>query len=212
MSEQPMPLLPPNGPRPWSAAPQLGTDRAYQAVGEVAAPLLAGFSVTLIGVVAQDPTALRWPGAALLALTVAAVLLLTCVQAAFFARQNFWTRDDLLQWYVEEPPEPLLGAFKAMQATAISRWLRWIGRARAAYNAGLTVLLVAVALVLAPPIDYGTKHVVGTEAALRWIAFGFALACAAAEIVWWAWPRLAGPLTKLVRLVTLVRRVKKEAK
>ena len=83
----------------------LGRSAAYQAVGEVAAPLLAGFSITLVGVIAQGPSTIRWPGAALLLLTVAAASLLFSVQAAFFGRQLYWTRADLTAWYSTGPPD-----------------------------------------------------------------------------------------------------------
>lgn len=175
----------PTEPMPWGAAPQLGTDRAYQAVGEVAAPLLAGFSVTLLGVIAQAPDMLRWPGATLLALVVAVGLLLGCVQAVFTARQKYWTRTDLLDWYVTEPPDPLSDAFKDMHRSHITAWRRWLGRARTAYNTGLTVLLVGVALLLAPPRASATYPISTSEQDLRWAASAVALVLAAIEVVWW---------------------------
>ena len=177
-------------PMPWGARPQLGTDNAYQAVGQVAAPLLAGFSVTLIGVIAQAPDMLRWPGATLLALIVAVGLLLGCVQAAFTARQKYWTRKDLLDWYVAEPPDPLSSVFKDMQVRDIESWRRWLGRARAAYNTGLTVLLIGVALLLAPPRTSAAHPVSTTEASLRWAAVGVAVTLAVIEAVWWLAPHL----------------------
>jgi hypothetical protein len=177
-------------PLPWGAAPQLGTDRAYQAVGEVAAPLLAGFSVTLIGVIAQAPDMLRWPGATLLALIIAVGLLLGCVQAAFTARQKYWTRTDLLDWWVKEPPDPLSRTFKDMHVRDIGEWRRWLGRARVAYNTGLTVLLIGVALLLAPPRTSPAYPVSTTEASLRWAAVGVAMTLAAIEVVWWLAPHL----------------------
>jgi MFS family permease len=184
--------VPPQGPDPqdylpWGATPPapLGLSNAYQAVGEVAAPLLAGFSVTLIGVVAQAPDSLRWPGAVLIALTLAAGLLLTCVQFAFFARRSYWTRDDLLQWYAEEPREPLLQEFKKMHKRHIGEWAAWRERARFTYNAGLAVLALAIALTLVPPERYGHSRVSSSEAGLRWVAAGLAMAFGVAEIVWW---------------------------
>lgn len=171
-------------PEPWGAPPQLGSDRAYQAVGEVAAPLLAGFSVTLIGVIAQAPNMLRWPGATLLTLIIAVGLLLGCVQAAFTARQKYWTRTDLLDWYVHEPSDELSQTFKNMQRRDINAWVLWLGRARAAYNTGLTVLLIGVALLLAPPRTSQAYPVSTIESSLRWAAVGVAVGLAAIEVVW----------------------------
>jgi hypothetical protein len=179
-------------PVPWGAAPRLGTDRAYQAVGEVAAPLLAGFSVALLGVIAQAPNMLRWPGAALLALIIAVGLLLGSVQAAFTGKQKYWTRSDLLDWYVNEPPDPLSSAFKQMHRRDIDAWLRWLNRARIAYNAGLTVLLIGVAIVLAPPRTSAGYPVSTTEAILRWVSAGVALTLASIEIMWWLRTREKG--------------------
>jgi hypothetical protein len=128
---------------------------------------------------------LRWPGATLLTLIIAVGLLLGCVQAAFTARQKYWTRTDLLDWYVDEPSDPLARAFKDMQVRDIAAWRRWLGRARAAYNTGLTVLLIGVALLLAPPRTSPAYPVSDTEAGLRWAAVGVALTLAAIEVVWW---------------------------
>jgi hypothetical protein len=172
---------------PWAATPPapLGLSNAYQAVGEVAAPLLAGFSVTLIGVVAQGPESLRWPAAVLIALTVAAALLLACVQFAFYSRRSYWTRADLLQWFAEEPAEPLLTAFKEMHVRHIADWTMWRERARFTYNAGLVVLSVAVALVLVPPHRYGPHPLSTVESGLRWAAAALAAGVGVAEAVWW---------------------------
>jgi hypothetical protein len=43
---------------------------AIEGTAGMAAPLLAGFSLALVVVIAQDPTHFRWPGATLAALIV----------------------------------------------------------------------------------------------------------------------------------------------
>jgi hypothetical protein len=146
--------------------------------------------VTLIGVIAQAPDMLRWPGATLLSLIVAVGLLLGCVQAAFTARQKHWTRTDLLDWYVTEPAEPLSQAFKDMHIRDIDAWRQWLGWARIAYNAGLTVLLVGLALLLSPQRASVAHPVSTVEVNLRWAASAVALCLAAAEIFWWLWSHI----------------------
>ena len=56
-------------------------------MSNTAAPLLGGFSIALIGVVAQATDHFRWPGVALLLLACASIAFIICVQTAFWARQ-----------------------------------------------------------------------------------------------------------------------------
>jgi hypothetical protein len=172
---------------PWGAAPPapLGTAPAFQAVGEVAAPLLAGFSTTLIGVIAQAPSSIRWPGAALVSLMMAVGALLYAVQAAFFARQHYWTRDELLRWYVHPPSDAFDAEFRRMNREHKSVWELWIRRTRRSYNAGIALLGVGLGLLLAPPGVYGSAPISTPELMLRWIAASIAWLLSIAELVWW---------------------------
>jgi hypothetical protein len=54
----------------------------------VAAPLLGGFTLTLIGLIVSGPEDFRWPGWTLLLLTLAVLLFVACVQAGFWARRR----------------------------------------------------------------------------------------------------------------------------
>lgn len=62
----------------------------------VAAPLLAGFSVTLMTVVAADTAKFRLPGPAILLLVSAAMLFILAVQSGFWARQYLASSADVL--------------------------------------------------------------------------------------------------------------------
>src|SRR6201997_3110896 len=53
----------------WRAEPLLNKP-AIEGRAGIAAPVLAGFSLALVGVIAQDPTHFRWPGATLAALMI----------------------------------------------------------------------------------------------------------------------------------------------
>lgn len=65
----------------------------------IAAPLLAGFSITLVGVVAQASEHFRFPGTCVMFLALSAVLLLVCVQCGFWARQYLTTPSETKNWY-----------------------------------------------------------------------------------------------------------------
>src|SRR5260370_14858057 len=53
-----------------------------ESVGTVASPLLAGFSLASVIVVAEDPTKFYWEGATIISLTVAAITLIAAVQSS----------------------------------------------------------------------------------------------------------------------------------
>src|SRR5262245_24697907 len=64
----------------------------------IAAPLLAGTAVAIAGVVVQQPTALRWPGVAILLLVVAGSLLISAVQLGVLARRYGPSQDEVAAW------------------------------------------------------------------------------------------------------------------
>lgn len=76
-----------------------GTDEHWiKSVGDVAAPLLAGFSFTAVIVISGDTGHRRWPSLTLLALTMAAVTLIAAVESSKYARDKTrpwlkWTRN-----------------------------------------------------------------------------------------------------------------------
>lgn len=109
--------------------------------------MLAGFTVTLIGVVAQADDRFLAPGLSLLLLTFAASALITCVQAGF--------------WF--------------QRPVAFEVVLRWRNVASIAYDAGIVLLFLALASVLAPR---------DMSDVLRWTAMILAVAAAVAEILW----------------------------
>jgi uncharacterized membrane protein YdbT with pleckstrin-like domain len=63
-----------------------GAPAAIEMMGSVAAPLLAGFSLTLLILVITNSDAFRWPGLVLVAFAVSAVTLISVVQFTFWAR------------------------------------------------------------------------------------------------------------------------------
>lgn len=95
--------------------------RWAEAVGNIAVPLLAGFSLTSVIMISDDAGKFRWPDAAIVSLTVAAVTLIAALECTKYV-------------------------FKGHLAAA--EWLRW---ARASYHTGIVALLLGLGFVLAPP-------------------------------------------------------------
>jgi hypothetical protein len=138
-------------------------DPWIKSVGNVAAPLLAGFSLASVITVTAAADQFRWPGGVILLLTIAAVALIGAVQSA---RRG--ARDYIPTWGRHRPE--------------VWRRLTW-----AAYHLGVTALLGGLGLALVP------QHGVGMEENLRRVASGIALAAGVAElllfigVVWRRW-------------------------
>jgi hypothetical protein len=171
---------PADGRRPepllWKLPQPYGRGAAIDAMSGIAAPLLAGFSLTLAGVIAASPAQFRWPGADLAVLVVPVVLLVACIQFGFHARGHLYSAADLHDWrpdFIERHER----ALKLQQAADYAKWSQWERRARVAYNAAIVVLAVAVAMVMTPPTG-------AAEPQWRWTAAGIALAAAVAEGAW----------------------------
>jgi hypothetical protein len=172
--EQGRPELP--SPGLWKLPQPYGRGVAIDAMTGVAAPLLAGFSLTLAGVIAAGPDQFRWPGVDLAILVIPVVLLVACIQFGFHARSHLYSAADVRDWrpdFIERHER----ALKLQQAADYEKWCQWERRGRFAYNAAIVVLAVGVAMVMAPPVH-------SSEPAWRWAATGIALAAGAAEAIW----------------------------
>jgi hypothetical protein len=115
------------------------TDRMevwIRSVGTTTLPLLAGFSITAVVVVAGNAAAFLWPGVTVFVLTVAAVTLMIAVQRAYHACM-----------YISED-----------RSNAASDRVRDLVRhTRRAYRIGLLFFLGGLALAVAP------KQVTGAQ-------------------------------------------------
>lgn len=129
--------------------------RWISSVGTVTLPLLAGFSITAVVVVSEDPTNFRWPGATILVLAFAALVLIAAVQCAYHAHVYLSKRDP--------------GYKKGVT------WARWTRRL---YDAGLLALLAGLALIVAP------NRASGMQADLRWAAAALACLACLSETIW----------------------------
>lgn len=91
-----------------------------ESVGNVAAPLLAGFSLTSVIVVSEDAGKFRWGDAAIVSLAIAAVALIVAVQCSKYVH---WEYRNILRWH---------------------------GWTRISYHSGIVALLLGLGFVLAP--------------------------------------------------------------
>jgi hypothetical protein len=125
-------------------------------VSSPALPLLAGFSTTSVVVVSDDTANFRWPGATILVLVIAAVVLIAAVQFAYHARiaLSEWSgREDRKGSPASSPDnshgDANIGQISACQDDDYKRGLRWTKWTRCAYDVGL-LLLLAVSAWLSP--------------------------------------------------------------
>lgn len=163
----------------WRKPAPLGYATAIDSVGGVAAPLLAGFSLASVIVISEDARNFRWPGAAILGLTIAAVALVGTVQCAFNARQYIWSAADVRAWSPDlKDNSDLEKRLRVEQDWAFGRWQAWTEWTRRTYALGILALLTALAFALPP------DHNAGIQGGLRWTASGLAFAASAGEACW----------------------------
>jgi hypothetical protein len=132
-------------------------DPWIRSVGDVAAPLLAGFSLASVITVTAAADQFRWPGGVILLLTIAAVALIAAVETT---RRG--VRGYVPSWGSPRPEA-------------------WRRRTWAMYHLGIIALLGGLGLALVP------QHGVGMEENLRRAASGIALAACAVEFLLFAW-------------------------
>ena len=142
-------------------------------MGSVAAPLLAGFSLTVATLVLTATTAFRWPNVVLGALVVAIAAFVAAVQFAFRARLYAVTPSQIEEWYPNASANRRT-MMRREQRLYRSEYRRWSDRSRSAYNVGLVTLGLGLASALIPP-DF-------TEG--RQIVFGLALVGVVVECLW----------------------------
>ena len=136
-------------PPKWRKPAPLGYGNAIDSVGTVGPSLLAGFSLASVLVVTSEAGKFRWPGAAVLALTTAAVLLIASVQCTYNTRKLLWSGADVNHWWPElQEHSELEARLREEQAEAFGRWQFWAKWARTANGAGVLVLLAGLALSL----------------------------------------------------------------
>lgn len=163
----------------WRRPGPLGYGPAFDAVGNVAAPLLAGFSVSTIGIVLTAEATIRWPGAVFIALTLAAASFIMCLQCNFHARPYFYSPAEAADWWSESDFRERREDIQAEQENDLGIWYTWMNRARRLYNLGVFALWAGIAFALMPPP--GESHAL---AVARWVAVGIAGVVIVIELLW----------------------------
>jgi hypothetical protein len=157
----------------WSVPHPYGAPKAMEAMGTVAAPLLAAGALGLLGLVLQVEVELRWPSLALLLLVASAISLVLAVQATNWMRQYDVTPSELREWH--DDADSRLADLRDIQWTYQAERGAWENRARRAYQFGIVVLFAGVAVVLVPRGDIDLT---------RGIAIVAATIAAVSEAIW----------------------------
>jgi hypothetical protein len=139
----------PNATPAWVPPEALGARQGLDGVTSVAAPLLAGFGLTLSALVVTNYDDLRWPGSVVIASVSSVICLIAAVQLGAWARNYSASPDDVRTWYEDFPAQKEY--YLRLLARHDSLYKRYARAARASYGAGIVLLLVALALAVAPP-------------------------------------------------------------
>jgi hypothetical protein len=127
-----------------------GGSKALESLSGIAAPLLAAASITVIGVIVQQPNSLAWPSFALALLTLAAMFLISAVQCGFWARRHALTPQEIAQWWPMMPDDARWHRVREVQWTIVVHYNRWSILARKTYGTGICFLWFGLAAALVP--------------------------------------------------------------
>jgi hypothetical protein len=170
----------------------LGYPDSIQTAGAVAAPLLAGFSLTvaillLPNISKANRTFGRFGNLSLGLLLAAAILLVMAVQCAMTARSYQVTPQELLSWWgrPDGPPTPVMLTNQDLHAQKNARWGGWTRRT---YNLGIVLLLAALPLTILPPGNIPTG---------RWLVAAIAAVGFLVEFIWATQTELKVPIGRI---------------
>jgi hypothetical protein len=163
----------------WRMPKLYGEAEAFNSMGAIAAPLLAGFSLAaMVQTLTIKTSDARWPGVALLLFMLAAVLFVFSVQAMFWARGYQTTPAEIKAWWPDAADPQRLNMLRDQQRWHAKGFSMWANRARVTYNTGLLCLLAALTVLAVPAGSDG--HV----AFVRWLAVAVGGAALIAEATW----------------------------
>jgi len=138
------------GAKPPAPPDLYGAFAAVDALGGVAAPLLAGFAITLMALVLQVAGSLRWPNAALVLLGLGGVLFLQVVQLNARARGYAVTPAQAREWYRDatDPSRDRIIQWELHHHRLC--WTVLVSHGRFRYNLGILTVLAGIAVMLVP--------------------------------------------------------------
>lgn len=126
--------------------------RWVDSIGSATLPLLAGFSAASVIVVSDDAANFRWPGAAILALAIAAVVLIAAVQCAYHARIYLPDKSirEVSPGFSPDGDDREDNDARSQQQDDYQLGLAWTRWTQRAYHCGIVALLAGLALAVAP--------------------------------------------------------------
>ncbi|HSK15229.1 MAG TPA: hypothetical protein VK915_03580 [Gaiellaceae bacterium] len=161
----------------WRRPEPYGHPEAIHSLGSVAAPLLAGFSLTLVAYTLTETQAFRWPDAALALIMGAVLALIGCVQCTMCARLFHVTPAELESWWPDADDPARADLNRREQARLADSHRLWARRAQVLYNGGILLLLAGITVALVPPGPLAPARLaalavglLGLAVALLWIA------------------------------------------
>jgi hypothetical protein len=159
----------------WDVPYPYGQAAAIDSMGGIAAPLLAGFAVTIALLVFSTPHAFRFVSLTLGLLVVAAFALIAALQFTFRARQYSVTPAEIEVWWPDAKSPERRQELEHEQREHRAAYKRWSNKARWAYNAGILLFVCGLTAALFPP---------GSIGGARLLVIVLALLAAAAEFCW----------------------------
>ena len=191
----------------WEPPQPPGYLESMDAIGSVAAPLLAGVAFTMIAVLLPDANRspggdgpagfARWPDATLASLAVAGFLLVSTVQATAWVRRYQCTPDQLKMWWPERHdcrnrPDAWL---RRVQADQLNKAVAWAERARVLFHAGILFLLASIAMSAVP-------H--GSASAGRWALLVVTWGAVGGEVYWILYAEFTDPARRRLAVADVV--------
>ncbi len=137
-------------PRFWWRPALYGEPAAVDMVSTTAAPVFGGFTIALLGVVAQAPANFRWPGTAMFLLLVTSILFVMCLQCGFWARQYLVSRGDAASWFDDFEAPERQEQVRREQVAYARAYEGWAARSKTFYRSALLAMFAALLVVLVP--------------------------------------------------------------
>jgi hypothetical protein len=138
-------------PRVWSRRRPINNGKEAEMVGGIAAPLLAGFSLTTVAQLVISSYRPWLADYAIAAFALAAALLLNALQFSATALGYAATPSERLDYVPEATSNAaILGTIRRRQWEELSLRFRYIRRARFCYNTGLLAFLAGFGLIIVP--------------------------------------------------------------
>lgn len=177
-------------PQPiWAIPGMPGYPAALENIGGVSAPLLAGFSASLVGLLLDKDIAwgIWWPDQAMLLFVLTVICFIGVIQATIYARAYAATPDEMKSWYEELNNDKWKHELIEEHRRYINEHQKWSYISSALYRIGIVAFLTGLTLIVIPRDldDFTVTRVmvigiaaVGLIAELLWIVISFAKAAA----------------------------------